>query len=58
MNHGETEELRIAGRYVRDNFPGLMELSEAAHQAKCDVRSRWEREREEELRRLYPEDYQ
>lgn len=57
-DHGETEELRIAGRYVRDNFPGLMELSEAAHQAKCDVRSRWEREREEELRRLYPEDYQ
>lgn len=53
--HGETAELRQAGGWVRDNFPGLLELSEAMHDARSDVHRKWDREREEENRRLYPE---
>lgn len=55
--HGETEELRLAGRWVFENFEGLVELSEAMAQARAKVRIEWERQREEENRRLYPEDY-
>ena len=55
--HGETEELREAGRWVCDEFPRMIELAQAMQQAREQVRSRWEREREEENRRLYPEDY-
>lgn len=55
--HGETEELRQAGKYVFDNFPGLVELSNAMCEARAEVRRQWEAEREEEHRRLYPEEY-
>jgi len=51
---GETEELRKTGRFVYDNFPRLIELSEAACEAKASVRREWERQREEESARLYP----
>lgn len=52
--NGETPELRSAGSYVAKEFPRLVELSLASYEAKNAVRSRWEREREEESRRLYP----
>jgi len=52
---GETDELRQAGRWCYENFPGLVELSAAAWEARAAVRERWRREREEENRRLYPE---
>lgn len=55
--HGETEELRTAGKYAYENFPGLVELSNAMSDARSKVRQKWEREREEENRRLYPEEY-
>jgi hypothetical protein len=56
-NHGETEELRQAGRWVCQDFPRLLELSNAMSNARLEVREAWERQREEELRRLYPEDF-
>lgn len=55
--HGETAELRKAGEYVYENFPGLIELSRAMADARSEVRREWERQREEENRRLYPEEY-
>jgi hypothetical protein len=54
--NGETAELRQAGEWVCREFPGLLELSKAMHDAKYEVRARWEREREEEARRLYPDE--
>ena len=54
---GETAELRRAGEYCYGNFPRLVELSNAMYDARCDVRRRWDEEREEENRRLYPEEY-
>ncbi|MFC6842341.1 hypothetical protein [Xanthomonas theicola] len=51
---GETEELRRAGEWVYENFPGLVELSEAQREARAEVRRKWDHEREEEARRLYP----
>lgn len=56
--HGETEELRQAGKYAYDNFPGLIELSNAMADARAEIRQKWDRQREEENRRLYPEEYQ
>lgn len=56
--HGETQELRDAGRYVYENFPGLVEMSLAMSEARAEVRAKWARAREEENRRLYPEEYQ
>jgi len=56
--HGETAELRQAGEYCYKNFPGLVEMAEAMSNARCEVRRRWEQEREEENRRLHPEEYQ
>lgn len=56
-NRGETEELREAGRYVYENFPRLVELSNAMSNARAEVLLEWDRQREEENRRLYPEDY-
>ncbi len=56
--HGETPELCEAGSWVFDHFPGLIELSLAMSNARADVRQKWERKREEENRRLYPEEYQ
>jgi len=55
--HGETPELREAGQWVFHNFPRLIELSTAMGEARAEVRQRWDREREEENRRLYPEEY-
>ena len=55
--NGETAELRQAGEYVFANFPRLIELSNAMSDARSEVYRKWEREREEENRRLYPEDY-
>lgn len=54
--HGETEELREAGRWVYKDFPRLVQLSKAMQDARAEVRNQWEREREEERRRLYPDD--
>jgi hypothetical protein len=39
--NGETPELRIAGEYVRQNFPRLIELSVAMSIARSDVREKW-----------------
>jgi hypothetical protein len=55
--HGETEELREAGAYVFKNFPRLAELSEAMNEAQSEVRLKWDREHEAEMRRLHPEDF-
>lgn len=54
--HGETEELRIAGRWCVENFPGLIELADAMSSATGEVRYGWEREHKAEMRRLYPDD--
>ncbi|PKO59827.1 MAG: hypothetical protein CVU23_13855 [Betaproteobacteria bacterium HGW-Betaproteobacteria-17] len=56
-DRGETEELREAGRWVYVNFPRLVELSDAMANARAGVRLEWDRQREEENRRLYPEEY-
>ncbi len=56
-NHGETEELRQAGEYVYENFPRLIEISGAMANARAEVRQEWDRQREEESRRLYPEEH-
>lgn len=56
-DRGETEELREAGRWVYGNFPRLVELSDAMANARAGVRLEWDRQREEENRRLYPEEY-
>lgn len=55
--HGETDELRQAGEWVYSDFPRLVELSDAMADARAVVRQDWERQREEENRRLYPEEY-
>ncbi len=55
--HGETAELRQAGEYCYQEFPGLVELSNAMSDARAEVRQEWERKRDEENRRLYPEEY-
>jgi hypothetical protein len=55
--HGETAELRQAGEHVYDHFPGLIELSVAMSNARSEVRQEWDRQREEENRRLYPDEY-
>lgn len=44
--HGETEALCVAGRWVCEEFPRLLELSEAMKQARYQVRRRWDEERE------------
>jgi len=53
--HGETEELRIAGRWCVENFPRMIELADAMSNAAGEVRYRWDREHEAEMRRLYPD---
>lgn len=55
--YGETEELRHAGAYVYANFPHLIELSNAMFDARARVRQEWDRQDEEEMRRLYPNDF-
>lgn len=55
--NGETAELRQAGEWVCKEFPGLLELSAAMSSARAEVRQEWERQREAENRRLYPEEY-
>ncbi|MBM5575795.1 hypothetical protein [Deefgea sp. CFH1-16] len=54
---GETPELITAGQWVRDDFPRMMEMAIVTQDARNQLRSKWEREREEENRRLYPEEY-
>lgn len=54
--NGETAELRQAGEYVYANFERLIELSNAMSDARCTVRQEWQRQQEEEMRRLYPDD--
>ncbi len=54
--HGETAELRLAGEYVYANFPRLIALSNAMSNARSKVRQEWQRQHEEEMRRLYPDD--
>lgn len=54
---GETAELCQAGEWVFENFPRLIELSLAMSHARASVRQEWDRQREEENRRLYPEEY-
>jgi hypothetical protein len=54
--HGETAELRQAGVYVYAKFPGLIELSNAMSSARVEVWQEWEKQQEEEKRRLYPDD--
>lgn len=39
--HGETEDLRVAGRYVYDAFPRLIELSEAMSIARSEIKNKW-----------------
>lgn len=56
--HGETAELRQAGEWVVAEFPRLLELSAAMDAARSEVRKKWDREREAENRRLYPEEYE
>jgi hypothetical protein len=56
-DRGETEELRQAGKYVFENFPGLVKLSNAMYEARAEVYRKWDAEREQENRRLCPEDY-
>ncbi len=53
---GETAELRKAGEYVYSNFPRLTALSDAMCNARSEVRQEWQRQHEEEMRRLYPDD--
>lgn len=53
--HGETAELRLAGSYVYENFPRLIELSGAMCDARVTVTQKWQRQHEEEMRRLYPD---
>lgn len=42
--YGETEELRLAGSYVYDNFSRLVELSWASHHAKLELQEEWRRQ--------------
>lgn len=53
---GETQELRIAGKWCYENLPRLVELARAMSEARTEVFRKWEYEREEELRHLYPDD--
>ena len=52
IKKGETEELRIAGKWVYDHFPHLVELSNAMTEARGSVRLKWDRHHEEK-RGLY-----
>ena len=40
-----------------ENFPGLVKLSNAMYEARAEVYRKWDAEREQENRRLCPEDY-
>lgn len=44
---GEDQALLDAGLYVYENYPDLIELSNAASYAKSEVRERWNQERKE-----------
>ena len=54
--HGETAELRQAGEYVYSDFPRLIALSNAMSNARSEIRQEWQRQLEEEMRRVYPDD--
>ena len=42
LEYGEDEELRIYGREIVKGFPDLLELSDAADDAKNAVRRKWQ----------------
>jgi len=42
-NHGEDDELIELGYKLRANYPRLLELGEAATQAKQDLQEKWRR---------------
>lgn len=50
INHygsvGEDDQLRNAGREIYETWPNLIELSNAASDAKAEVRDKWRREQE------------
>lgn len=46
--HGETEDLRAAGKVLVEEYPGLWEMSLAMRDARQATRERWERERKAE----------
>lgn len=54
--YGETEALRQLGRPLVDAYPGLWEHGLVMRDARAALRARWEREADEERRRLYPDD--
>ncbi len=56
MEHGETEGLRQVGSWVYEHFPRLIEVSEAMAEARDNTHRKWDREREEEFKRLYPDE--
>jgi hypothetical protein len=43
---GETDDLLMAGREIYETWPNLIELSNAASDAKSVVREKWRREQE------------
>lgn len=44
LQYGEDEELRIYGREIVKSFPHLLELSDAANEAKDVIRRKWQAE--------------
>jgi hypothetical protein len=52
--HGETPELLTAGKWCYVNLPHLSELSRAMFAARQKVEEQWDREREEQLTRDFP----
>lgn len=44
LEYGEDEELRLLGREIVNGFPDLLELSNAANDAKSAVRKKWQAE--------------
>jgi len=57
-NSGETEELCAAGHYVYENFPRLVELSNAMSDARAKVHREWDIQHEQEMRRLHPQEFE
>lgn len=54
--HGESKELCQAGVYVYQNFPRLVELSNAMSNARFEVRQEWQQLQENEMLGFYPDD--
>ena len=56
LNHGEDRLLQAAGNEVSKLCPSLWKLGYAGTEAKHELLSQWDREREERYRREFPED--